>query len=1152
MQADSATYFELATATFTENTSGVLSFTASTSGIHTVFLDPHSTGTGSVTLQLSAAQGAATGVVAIDGESTAVSLQPGQNGRYTFSGTEGQRLGLAVGAVQTSPPNGHLVVAVERAVSGSTFAVDLACDGGAHTAGVAGLSCNLAKLPVTGSYTLVLTQGQLDAQATTAISLSSEAVAAPLQEGVPTLLATTRPGQNASATFSAVAGHRYRLSWINSTLADGDSALQVQTEAGGSIASTPLNSAVGTLEFTASTSGVHRVLLDPARLRTGSLLVTLRAAPSDAMGEVVIDGASTTVTLASDQNGRYTFTGSIGQRLGLAVSPLNSVPANGLLAVTLQYSLPGFPMQIPIYLNCGSSNVAGVGGLSCNVPALIFDGVYTVVLSQAQDNTSMDTTLSLSTEAVAAPLQMGVPTALTTHRPGQNASAPFSAMAGQALRLFWSHSSLTDGASLLQIQTAQGVSIGSANLNSASGSVDFTPPVTGNYEVFLDPYRLDVGSVSVTIGAALANQPPVAALALPDQSAMQGATLSFTLPEGAFTDPDASDTLTYSASLGDGAALPAWLGFNASTPTLHGTVPLGTTGELAVRFTATDAAGAQASSLLTLRFTAPDFTAPVYASATHTLADGYFNLVLIGTDAIDGTGNALNNQITGNAAANQLAGLAGNDTLSGGAGDDTYLFNPGDGVDTIIELPNQGHDTLRLGEGISPTPGSIRTSREGSDLILSFGAAGNDKVRMPGYFDVDGGTVEAIAFANGKVWSFHNVMLWMAIVDAPVTKVKYLLRRASGDELDLVHPVAGLGQASAPVVHVVNGSGGDNTLHIGAGMHVDARIMGPGADSIYFPSRLDDYLQAIDQDTGIYTLAHRTRTSEVILFTSMGDDDVLHFADGHIVFNALTDARLYDENTGVFLPILASYLLPGGTPVNAPDATLSIQGIADTTLSATLSRPLATILTDTQVQSPVATGQPMLVHITGLQGQAIAPLQRSGQAMNVVGGAGSDSVYVTPGTALVARSLGSGDDRIYFTGQLNDYTQAIDLDTGIYTFTHKTRPTEVVQLTSMGEDDELWFADGHIVFNALDDARLYNETTGEFMAIQAEWLSPGGTPILTEWLEYSTDGGATWQDATASVNGTTVTLTDPALGDGSAVRLRVSNRSASGATASPL
>ena len=50
------------------------------------------------------------------------------------------------------------------------------------------------------------------------------------------------------------------------------------------------------------------------------------------------------------------------------------------------------------------------------------------------------------------------------------------------------------------------------------------------------------------------------------------------------------------------------------------------------------------------------------------------NLRLLGTEAIDATGNQLNNLITGNAASNMISGGAGNDKLYGKGGADTFHF----------------------------------------------------------------------------------------------------------------------------------------------------------------------------------------------------------------------------------------------------------------------------------------------------------------------------------------------------------------------------------------------------------------------------------------------------------------------------------------------
>src|SRR5690349_3741481 len=53
---------------------------------------------------------------------------------------------------------------------------------------------------------------------------------------------------------------------------------------------------------------------------------------------------------------------------------------------------------------------------------------------------------------------------------------------------------------------------------------------------------------------------------------------------------------------------------------------------------------------------------------------------LLGTDAINATGNSLANTLTGNSANNKLLGQTGTDTLIGGLGDDTLDGGSGDDV----------------------------------------------------------------------------------------------------------------------------------------------------------------------------------------------------------------------------------------------------------------------------------------------------------------------------------------------------------------------------------------------------------------------------------------------------------------------------------------
>ncbi len=87
----------------------------------------------------------------------------------------------------------------------------------------------------------------------------------------------------------------------------------------------------------------------------------------------------------------------------------------------------------------------------------------------------------------------------------------------------------------------------------------------------------------------------------------------------------------------------------------------------------------------------------VYSSTDHTLGAHLEALTLIGTTAIVGNGNGLNNTLTGNGADNLLnggagddhiIGGAGSDTLTGGEGRDTFVFDNGlDGsIDTITDF----------------------------------------------------------------------------------------------------------------------------------------------------------------------------------------------------------------------------------------------------------------------------------------------------------------------------------------------------------------------------------------------------------------------------------------------------------------------------------
>ncbi|QOL49084.1 beta strand repeat-containing protein [Massilia litorea] len=103
---------------------------------------------------------------------------------------------------------------------------------------------------------------------------------------------------------------------------------------------------------------------------------------------------------------------------------------------------------------------------------------------------------------------------------------------------------------------------------------------------------------TLDITVAGVNDAPIVVTQLADHDVTFNKAFSFALPAGSFKDIDKGDTLSYTAALADGTALPTWLKFDAATGTFSGTSPK-QVGKIDVRVTATDAAadGSTAGSL---------------------------------------------------------------------------------------------------------------------------------------------------------------------------------------------------------------------------------------------------------------------------------------------------------------------------------------------------------------------------------------------------------------------------------------------------------------------------------------------------------------------------------------------------------------------------
>ncbi|WP_302174619.1 cadherin-like domain-containing protein [uncultured Hydrogenophaga sp.] len=140
-------------------------------------------------------------------------------------------------------------------------------------------------------------------------------------------------------------------------------------------------------------------------------------------------------------------------------------------------------------------------------------------------------------------------------------------------------------------------------------------------------------------------------------------------------------------------------------------------------------------------------TDAVFSRISYVLPEHVEHLQLLGTVAIDATGNALDNILTGNAGNNLLLGGVGNDRLLGLAGDDVYVYRRGDGLDRIEEI--SGTDTLRLGAGLTANQIALRVAGTGAVRTASLRLLDADGQELP-----DQGVDFAVAVdAQGRITS---------------------------------------------------------------------------------------------------------------------------------------------------------------------------------------------------------------------------------------------------------------------------------------------------------------------------------------------------------------------------------------------------------------
>ena len=313
----------------------------------------------------------------------------------------------------------------------------------------------------------------------------------------------------------------------------------------------------------------------------------------------------------------------------------------------------------------------------------------------------------------------------------------------------------------------------------------------------------DVASLTATANLSITiagtNDAPIVASAIATQAARENQAFAYTVPVSTFTDTDNGDTLTYSAravdAQGNLQALPGWLSFNAATRAFTGTPGSTAGGSFEFVVTATDLAGATASSRFAINIS--DEFAGTGAS---------INTI---------TGNNVNNMLNGISINETIIGKAGSDTLYGGAGDDT--LDGGTGADLLFG--DAGNDVLKF---------SNDGRWSGGDYAYNYGSPG-----QPG----SGERVHLVQM-NRSLDTFDGGVGTDTLLGT------------SGDDAILLDS----GGQRIKNVEVIDAGAGDDVVDLTSDLYTlgDVKIYGGAGDDVLWASSGNDLL---DGGTGKDTLA---------------------------------------------------------------------------------------------------------------------------------------------------------------------------------------------------------------------------------------------------------------------------------------------------------
>ena len=208
-----------------------------------------------------------------------------------------------------------------------------------------------------------------------------------------------------------------------------------------------------------------------------------------------------------------------------------------------------------------------------------------------------------------------------------------------------------------------------------------------------------------------------------------------------------------------------------------------------------------------------------------TLQQGNGNETVNGTDSNETIyGNGGNDTINGNYGDDVLIGGAGNDTLDGGGDNDTYVYNLGDGLDTIYD--NAGSNKIIFGEGIAQN--NLSFTQIDNNLLIYLNGDKDQGIIIESFFSSDSCKIGEIHFADNSVFYLSETGLTLDQSDRnddmTINGTDYDDTIIGGSGNDTIN--------AGDDDDVITGGKGNDTLNGGYGRDTYIYNLGDGIDTI--------------------------------------------------------------------------------------------------------------------------------------------------------------------------------------------------------------------------------------------------------------------------------------------------------------------------------